>query len=335
MSLLYADSDTAPFLVDSDTFLFDVNSEISLPDVDSDRPLLSVDSFRPIFDVEYDGGDDDFAMNTCGNEGSDIAKANTIICGYLSNANDDDDNDNDGSDDDNNGPDLAVDASSNGGQVVEGLRLSYTATNLMMITMALAFLWVLLVMGDPEGVLLTPGSSQCRIPDVPPRPRAWRMPTTATISVGPDHPRYGLYLLILRIINQYYDELDSEGKSNMVVKIKSQVKRARDAFYAGGYDGNGWHWSGILPDRAELMLPRFVIPYDAMDGTIAAMLGDMRRLRMLYIDCWEFRNNLVTVNIFGSRKGQIGKIYMVWRDIGFGLEEPTKKHGVLGVTSSN
>ncbi|KAJ3471559.1 hypothetical protein MRS44_001658 [Fusarium solani] len=101
------------------------------------------------------------------------------------------------------------------------------------------------------------------------------------ISIGPDHPQYDLYVRVLRLINKHYDELDSEGESNMVGEIKHRVEFAWNACVYLGYRNS---WAEYLPDRAELMLTRFVVPYDAIERSIAAMLGDMGRIRMLYID---------------------------------------------------
>ncbi|KAJ4236970.1 hypothetical protein NW759_000094 [Fusarium solani] len=101
------------------------------------------------------------------------------------------------------------------------------------------------------------------------------------ISIGPDHPQYDLYVRVLRLINKHYDELDSEGESNMAGEIKHRVEFAWNACVHLGYRNS---WAEHLPDRAELMLTRFVVPYNAIDRSIAAMLGDMDRIRMLYID---------------------------------------------------
>ncbi|KAH7273453.1 hypothetical protein B0J15DRAFT_541413 [Fusarium solani] len=92
---------------------------------------------------------------------------------------------------------------------------------------------------------------------------------------------YDLYVRVLRLINKHYDELDSEGESNMVGEIKHRVEFAWNACVYLGYRNS---WAEYLPDRAELMLTRFVVPYDAIERSIAAMLGDMGRIRMLYID---------------------------------------------------
>ena len=101
------------------------------------------------------------------------------------------------------------------------------------------------------------------------------------ISIGPDHPQYDFYLRALDLINKYFDELDSKGGSNMVDEIKHRVELARDDYVYFGYGTEN------LPDRAELMITRFVVPCDAIDGSIAAMLRDMGCIRMLYVNGYE------------------------------------------------
>jgi len=104
------------------------------------------------------------------------------------------------------------------------------------------------------------------------------------ISVGPNHPQYDLYVQILALINLYYDELDRQGGSCLVDDIKRQVKFAWDIFRANASLGTSDYWTGLLPSRARIMLTRFVVSYDDIDGSIAAMLGEMGHIRMLHLD---------------------------------------------------
>lgn len=116
--------------------------------------------------------------------------------------------------------------------------------------------------------------------------------TYLDISVGPDHPQYGLYMRVLDLVNRYFDELNSEGESNMISEIKRRVELAWNAYTSFGYRNSR---AENLPDRAELMLTRFVVPYDAIDESIASMLEDMGCIRMLYVDGNEPRSYAVTI----------------------------------------
>ncbi|RTE82086.1 hypothetical protein BHE90_003406 [Fusarium euwallaceae] len=114
------------------------------------------------------------------------------------------------------------------------------------------------------------------------------------IHVGPDHPQFHLYARIHGLVNKYYDELDREGESNMVGETKDQVQHARNAFHTNGYGINGKYWSKLLPDQAEMMLPRFIDPHGDMDGAIAGSLATMGRGWMLSINGKEVGNDSVT-----------------------------------------
>ncbi|EEU35023.1 uncharacterized protein NECHADRAFT_78556 [Fusarium vanettenii 77-13-4] len=140
-----------------------------------------------------------------------------------------------------------------------------------------------------------------------------------------DYPEWDLFLRVERLINEYYDgiesgELDEEmadddtlvagngkiatpvtgkgketagtkrdktkGESNVVRKTKNRVRDAAKAYMNGGYGesrGNKKWWTDYLPDQAELMLPRFVDPYGATNGTIAGHLATMQRGWMIQI----------------------------------------------------
>ncbi|KAL6353668.1 hypothetical protein LRP88_12981 [Fusarium phalaenopsidis] len=70
-----------------------------------------------------------------------------------------------------------------------------------------------------------------------------------------------------------------KGESNLVRKTKNRVRDAAKAYINGGYGysrGNKKWYTEFLPDRAELMLSRFVDPYGAANGTIAGHLQTMK-----------------------------------------------------------
>jgi len=125
------------------------------------------------------------------------------------------------------------------------------------------------------------------------------------VSTGYDHPQFHLYARIHGLINEYYDEVDRNGESNMIGRTKDQVKKALEAFHASGYGVNGKYWAKLLPDQAEVMLPRFIDPCGDMDGVIAGSLAAMGCGWMLSINSKGRRNDSVTVRDDGNAAASV------------------------------
>ncbi|KAI8652161.1 hypothetical protein NCS56_01433500 [Fusarium sp. Ph1] len=133
-----------------------------------------------------------------------------------------------------------------------------------------------------------------------------------------NHTDYEIYLRLERMIHEYYTSNEdgdpdegaadadtpmthptekgkepagskrdkTKGESNVIRKTKNRVRDAVKAYLHGGYGysrGSKKWYTEFLPDRAELMLPRYVDPYGATNATIAGHLQTMKRSWMAEI----------------------------------------------------
>ncbi|KAL2675406.1 hypothetical protein Neosp_011590 [[Neocosmospora] mangrovei] len=265
-------------------------SDMDFALADPNTILLDFDEFDTPANAPTRGLE--FAVETSGNGGSGGGGSGTFVCSDMS---DEDDGGNDDDDYDFHAPvrsstsfvavdpsedlepalELAVDADGNGGGGGGGGNVVCTdmfdddnsdddnrSTNPWTRENAIKDLQVEFWMHHPNR---EPGESA---------------QNCENICVEPDHPRYGLYLQVLGLIEKNYDKIGSEGDFDMVREIKARVELAWNEYHFGYEDS----WAEYLPSRAELMFTRFVVPHDGIDRSIVSMLGDMGCLRMFYID---------------------------------------------------
>ncbi|KAJ4211612.1 hypothetical protein NW757_014806 [Fusarium falciforme] len=133
-----------------------------------------------------------------------------------------------------------------------------------------------------------------------PKHQAGEEPSFDCPKADSSHPHYEWYLRLENLIHEYYDNGDpddedepagtkrerTKGESNLVRKTKNRVRDAVKAYLTGGYGysrGSKKWYTEFLPDRADLMLVRFVDPYGAANGTISGHLQTMSRSWMAEI----------------------------------------------------
>ncbi|KAL2675404.1 hypothetical protein Neosp_011588 [[Neocosmospora] mangrovei] len=81
-------------------------------------------------------------------------------------------------------------------------------------------------------------------------------------------------------------DLPRTVKYKPIRTLIKKVKNARKAFHSGGYDEKGKHWTKLLPDQAEVLLPGFLYPFGEVDRemeSVAKWLEEMDQGWMLSI----------------------------------------------------
>ncbi|OBS28592.1 hypothetical protein FPOA_02528 [Fusarium poae] len=104
------------------------------------------------------------------------------------------------------------------------------------------------------------------------------------VHIGKDHPFYGLYLELYILIHKHYDEVSASAQQ-MIASDNSTTREARNALAkaADARHNGDHHWQTLLPLPAEMMVSRFIHPYNALDETVATLASQLNVLHLLCI----------------------------------------------------